>query len=135
MYVPSEERLVLNRGMGTHKGKVFVNKARSGQGVENTHKGLSTLAEAALEKANDKDTMYLIGKGQTSITEVLEGMIEGDILAFQYHGEKYERPDWKINLGFITDVDAKNKGYEAKRKGKKKAKPAAKKSAKQELFS
>lgn len=121
MYVPSTASLCLKKGQKDHSNNVFVNKATKGQiengeAVDNTPEGMARLGEA-LEgaKALKDRTMYMIGRGQTPVTEVAEGMQAGEILAFQYHNERYDEPSWKISLGFIADVDRKNAEYAAKR--------------------
>lgn len=115
MYVLSQEAIALKKGEGDHNGKVFVNKARKGEGVANTPEGLATLAKAISGAKLGDRTLHLIGRGQVGMTEVATGLATGEVMAFQYQKEGYAEPKWQINLGFVTDVDAKNAGYAAKR--------------------
>ena len=73
--------------------------------------------------------MFMVGLGQTPVADVAEGMIDGEVMAFQYHKEGYEDPKWQISLGFVSDVEHKNDVYAGKKKEKKpasKRKPTAK---------
>lgn len=134
MYVPSQERLALNVPKG--KDVCYINKARvDDEAVENDAPGLTTLGDDILTTSGlKKRTMYLINRGQTAMFEVAEGLIEGTIKAFQYHGENYESPQWKIHFGFLTDVDKKNAEYAANKGGKKKSQPKTKKTKRSLIY-
>ena len=124
MYVLSQLNLTLKKGVDAHKGKVFINKATVGNGVENTIEGMKALGAALAGAKLDTRTIYLVGRGDTPIPEVVEGMEAGKVFAYQYHKEGYAQPKWSVSLGFIDDVEAKNAGYAAKASGaKKKATP------------
>lgn len=124
MYVLSQVNLTLKKGVDAHKGKVFINKATVGNGVENTDEGMKSLGAALKGAKLDSRTIYLVGRGDTPIPEVVEGMEAGQVFAYQYHKEGYAQPKWSINLGFIADVESKNAGYAAKATGaKQKASP------------
>jgi len=135
MYIPSSVRLTLKKGTSKHNDRVFVNKARVGEGVENDAAGMEALGKALAKAKVDDRTMFCIGRGETPVPEVVEGMVSGEVLAFQYHREGYDQPSWKIGLGFITDVDAKNAEYAAKKTGKKTKKSVKKSTAKGSLIS
>lgn len=124
MYVISLERIVAKRGEGEHRDRLFFNK--SVDGVENTPEGMAELGTFLASAKVGTRKVGLIGRGMVAVAEVAEAMIEGDILAYQYHGENHESPKWQISLGFQKDVDTKNAGYAKKRTGKKSTKKSTK---------
>jgi hypothetical protein len=137
MFVPSEVALTLKRGIGENFNRIFVNKARVGEGVENTPDGMAKLADA-LEAGNVTDcTMNLIGIGVVAIEKVVEGLRSGSLTAWQYHRDGYAEPKWQIQLGFAKEVKTKNAGYAAKKPGgkKKSKKTSAQKSKPRGLLS
>jgi len=124
MYVLSQVNLTLKKGVGDHADVVFINKATIGNGVENTHEGLTILGEAMLaDKSIAKRTIKMIGRDAMNVTLVAKAMMEGAVAAYQYHKEGYAEPKWQIAMGFEIDVQDKNDEYSGKKpKAKQKAK-------------
>ena len=133
-YVHSNETLVLKPGEGEHAKKLFLNKASQdaiaeGKSFSNTPEGMLVLAEKLSKPACKNRTISLIGRGATPVKEVADGLLAGEVFAFQYHGEQYSDPMWTITLGFVADVEAKNAGYGKKRGKKRPVKKARKKTS------
>jgi hypothetical protein len=126
------------QGKPDHSDKIFINKARVNEAsVENDEAGMKSLGEAMHESMEELEgrSMYLIGKGQTDPELVANGLIAGEIFAYQYHGPKYDEPSWRINLGFAADVKRKNAGYKSSAGKKARKTPVKAKQPKRGLIS